>query len=383
MKSLPRIFLFLCAFLIPSLLFSSVKIDLRLTNQDAQVFRVGDLDITQRGTGKDVYTISLLNTGPEPVVMRLRLEIRANDALLASAETSNFELPLEQTFMFTQTQINLGLAIIPSTQGVVQHPTLSNYNVDLNAINNLNDKVMATGKLPAGKYEFGLQAILQNGQVIADADPGNNILVLSNPTTLTLIFPGRPVNEDPPQLVYTLFPFFQWQGDARLFNLFVYQKFPQDVTVQDVFSHPPILRLENYSQKDFQYPSDPSPLSFARGGRSVGPIRLLEYGKTYYWYVQSVIATAAATPQLLNSEVYRFKVADITGKQLSGSQIWLYLRQILGPRYEGTLKRLEQRGFSPTGKIYLNGNQESLRALIRMAQQLNQGNLKVDRALIY
>ena len=199
---------------------------------------------------------------------------------------------------------------------------------------------------------------------------------------LELLFPGRPVSEENIQVIATLFPFFQWESDANHFNVFIFQKYPEDQTVQDVLSHPPILHLENYPDKRLQYPSDTSPL-FPDGTRVIGPIRLLESGEIYYWYVQAIIDRPSGAYNLLNSDVFRFRIADINEGQLTGQQIINYLERILGTQYGSVLQQLISEGFYPTGNGYYQGTPVDPARLLQILRQTSQQLPGIEQVQVY
>ncbi len=181
----------------------------------------------------------------------------------------------------------------------------------------------------------------------------------------------------------TPFPYFLWQSDATKFNLFVFERYAEDQSIQDVLSHDPMLHLEGYPNQVFQYPTDPSPLTFYKNGElvgnSVGPVRLLEPGNIYYWYVQAVIITASGE-NTLNTEVYQFKVSAQDQASAAGELIMTYLRQILGDRFEQYLQRLQ--GYEPTGNILLNNVPVDFDVLAELIQKINQNKAEIQNITI-
>ncbi|OPX33381.1 hypothetical protein B1H10_06130, partial [candidate division KSB1 bacterium 4484_188] len=72
---------------------------------------------------------------------------------------------------------------------------LKNYSLDFDRVENLKSQILATGKLPSGSFEFwiGWQPYQQGGgtgQWIPDEHPKDNILTITNPTTLEPLYPG-------------------------------------------------------------------------------------------------------------------------------------------------------------------------------------------------
>nr|NIV97833.1 hypothetical protein [Candidatus Saccharibacteria bacterium]NIW78165.1 hypothetical protein [Calditrichia bacterium] len=182
----------------------------------------------------------------------------------------------------------------------------------------------------------------------------------------------------------TTFPYFQWYTDvnpaAASYNIFVYERLPTDETTQDVLSHPPILQLMNYQESFFQYPSQSSP-TFS-SGQAVGPVRLLEEGKTYYWKVESVVPTGTGN-LVLESDVYRFKITDLGQGAQSSQQILAFLEQILGPENESFLRQLREQGFEPNGNLSLDGNDVQVNKLLEYLIKVNSGEASIDQVRIY
>ncbi|OPX33380.1 hypothetical protein B1H10_06125 [candidate division KSB1 bacterium 4484_188] len=151
-----------------------------------------------------------------------------------------------------------------------------------------------------------------------------------------------------------------------------------------MLSHEPVLKIEGYPQLVFQYPTDSSPLTFYgqtgnQVGQSVGPIRMLEPGATYYWFVQAVIQTVS-NDIILNSDVYQFKVAS--GEQTPGTEnlVSIYLQQILGDQFDQYMQLLD--GFSPTGNLYLNGAPVDLNMLAEFISKLNNQKIEIQNITV-
>ncbi len=359
-----------------------LSIDLHLFNPNAQVFYVGDLGFTGFGSVPNIFTITLQNNGTQPVRVQIHFYMRLNQATIADAYSNEFMLP-PGTFSFTSSELNTGSVNIGGTQVEVQ-----NYNISFDQIENLENQILATGRLPAGQYEFFVELIPIDDSgsplpPIPDPNNNDNIMTITNPTTLEPLYPGTRVTQNTLLEVPTPFPYFMWQSDAYLFNLFVFEKYPSDESVQDVLSHEPVLHIEGYPNQIYQYPTDPSPQEyFDNNGNRVGQsvvIRMLEPGKIYYWYVQAIIFTGSGQ-QTLDSDVYQFKVADTEQSSINSQMILNYLQQILGRRYEEVMQQLTN--FSPTGNILLNGTPVEIDALMNLINKLNQNKATIENVFV-
>ncbi len=360
-----------------------VFVDLQLLQPDAQIFNVGDFDFLEAGTAQNYFVIELVNRGAD---CRIKLDMRVNfeGRTIVSGESNIFTLPHtnnstepDNPIVFFSTQLLTGTAVIPQNNEFVD---LKLSNIDYDQVEDLEATILRTGFLPAGIYEFLLKAIkTDTGEEISDSEP-NHTLEITNPTSLEPLFPGRSASEPDLVEVATTFPYFQWYSDANpnsaRYNIFVYEKFSEDRTVQDVLNHPPVLQIEGYAQNFFQYPTDPNPMLLS--GHTVGPVRLLESGKTYYWLVESIIPTATS-PINLQSDVFRFKVADVAQGGSLAPQILTFLRQVLGQNYEDVLERLLEEGFEPNGVIRMDGNTVQSSELLNLLNQILQGKMKLSK----
>lgn len=361
-----------------------LSVDLSLFNSQAQVFYVGDLGFTGFGSVPDIFSLTLSNNSGSAVEMQLHFEMRLNQTPIAEAFSNRFNLP-PGTFVFTSSQLNTGSAVIPGTNIALD---LSNYSLNFDQIENLRNQILTTGKLPAGQYDFFIEIIpFENGTPlppVPDGDQTNNVLTISNPTTLELVYPGERVSAAASLIeVPSPYPYFLWQSDASLFNLFVYEKYPGDQTIQDVLSHDPVLQIEGYPNQVYNYPPDPSPEEyFDENGNRVGQsviIRPLEAGETYYWYVQAIVLTASGETTL-SSEVFQFKVATTDESMATSQMILNYLQQILGSRYEEFMQALSD--YTPDGNILLNSTPVTPEALIDMINAMNKNEITIQNITI-
>jgi len=387
MKRILFIFPILFSLLFSFQLFAQpLTIDLSLFNPQAQVFYVGDIDIAGLGNAPNVFSLRLQNLLSDTLNFSLEFKVRYKGEVVVRAFSNKTQLPPLSNNLFTNDNLNTGMAFLRDQFG---QPTnfsleLKDWDADWDAVEDLKNQVIATGKLPSGSYEFLIDAIMYDEnwvptQTISDNDPADNILVITNPTTLEPLTPGNRVSEGVLQEIPSPYPTFLWQSDASYFNLFVFEKYSGDETIQDVISHDPMLHLEKYPNQIFQYPTDPMPLQFYDEsgnpiGRSVGPVRMLEPGKIYYWYVQAIIP-GISDEIILSSDVYQFKVTSQEIEDADARMISLYLDQLLSDQFQSLLEGLE--GYSPTGVIYLNNTPVQVEVLLDLLNKMNQNKIKI------
>ena len=358
-----------------------IVVDLALQVPNAQIFPVGDLDLTNTGSISPYFTVSLENMQSAAVRIQLRLRILANGIEIASSQSTAFDLPAGfQTMALNSQNLSNGTAMVNG-----QPVTLRLRDIDYSAIEVLQTAILNTGFVPSGEYRVLMSVLMvpDDGTEILDVVE-NNTLIITNPTSLELVFPGRSSAESTISEVSTTFPFFQWYTDgapgAVTFNIFVYEKLPEDQMAQDVLSHTPILEIRNSSQYFFQYPTNSNPE--LASGDVVGAVRLLENGKTYYWLVESIIPTTASQVKL-RSEIFRFKVADLNQTSGNSSQILIFLQQLLGSENQAVLQQLIEGGFEPSGTITLNGNTLEITDLLLLISKVQQGKLQLKKVDAY
>lgn len=360
-----------------TLIRAQLFLDLQILNANAQVFPIGDFNFAGATQATNYFNIFIQNNGNASITLSLKMDIFYNGTLIATGTSNLFELPANSPqYILSSQQLSLGTAMIEGQQ--IQ---LGNYDVDFAAVGGLEDQALQTGMAPAGNYDFVLIAIDDSGNIIApDGDPSNNIIIITNPTYILLVIPGNSVNDPIIIEISTLFPFFQWQTDVppgnAKYDIFVYQKYPEDNSTQDVLNHPPMLQVEDYPNNFLQYPTDTSP---SQGFVTVRP---LEAGNIYYWFVRSNIQGPTGIIPI-DSDISRFKISDLTQTNYNAQQIIAILQQLLGPNYEQVLTNLVEQGFDPNGQINYNGQSGDMNTLLNLVNQVVNGQVSIQSVEVY
>lgn len=359
-----------------TLIQAQLYLDLQIINANAQVFPIGDLNFAGTTQATNYFNIFIRNNGNTSLNLRLTMEIFYNGNLIATGTSNFFDLsPNSQQYVFTSQQLSLGTAMVEG-----QQIELGNYDVDFNAVQNLENQAIQTGTAPSGNYDFILTATDPSGGTIApDVNPTNNSITITNPTYIELTIPGFSINDPMIAEITTLYPFCQWQTDVQpgmgSYDIFFYQKFPEDVSTQDVLNHPPVLQVEGYPNNFLQYPTDTSP------GPGFIIVRPLEAGNTYYWFVRSNIQSGTGTITI-ESDIFRFKISDMA-ESSNSQQIISILQQLLGPNYEQALTNLIEQGFNPNGEINYNGQTGNINTLMDLVNQIVNGQVSIQSVEVY
>lgn len=355
--------------------YGQVNLRLEVTQQYVGNFYIGDVDFLQQNSGREIFKLHVDEVSSSSFG-RFEFDISfvSTDGTvkdLVHFYTNNFTIQpvtdepydvISNSDMSSPVEVNYAEERI-----VIEHTDLN-----LNNVAEIEDYVQKTGKLPAGKYEF---KVLFTGT--SDRDVGN-FMIIYNPTVIHLSSPGIRVigagSELPGMSAVSSTPFFQWHSDARLFNLYVYEKLPTDRTVNDVFGHEPFAEIMDIEDQYYQYPLEPTPIPN-------GVVRALQEGINYFWYVEAKIPTV--TPEeydILKSEVFQFNVTALDGVQNENQRIIEALKNILIPGYKGQLDQF--RGLNPTGAIYINGRKVTVEELEKISFEVLQRNYKIKKVVV-
>lgn len=361
-----------------------VVVELQLIRPNAQIFSTGEFNFTGNDLATDYFFVRIRNQGRQTLRLYLNLRIAFNDTRVVEGNTTEFNLPADNLeYLLSSLELILGLPTTINGQTI----KLTFSDIDWGAVPELEDRITNTGRLPAGIYRLIITAIVvapEPAEYEDSSDDENHTLFITNPTTLQLFFPGSSISESQIPEISTVFPYFQWQTDVNPldaeYNVFVYEKSDDDKTVQDVLNQPPIFHLQGYKDSFFQYPSNTDPLFSS--GVIVGPVRLLEAGKTYYWKIESVIISGTGTVTI-ESDIYRFRITDLRSDSMNAKLILVILQQMLGTQYDLVVQELVEKGFEPNGKILFEGNRIPITELIQFLNEISQGKATVQKLEIY
>lgn len=262
-----------------------------------------DLDIEHFKSSQILFIASLTPLQNVPVSVKLDVQVYVTlpdqpRFLIASATSTPLTLSPGETKSITNVDLS----------GPNPPIHLEKYNYDQAQFDKIKSVAMATGKMPAGIYEFYVRCLTLDNLPASNAVQSQ--IVVTNPGRLELRLPA---DRD---VVSTLFPHFEWTADADTVILSVYEKLPNQTDPQDVVSGIPFLRTA-VGGKSFNYPP-----------AGVG-VRPLAYGKTYYWYIEVPPSAMRSSPQ--KSEIWSFTVnSSLTeGTESKESREGSYTRNLI------------------------------------------------------
>lgn len=372
MKRIIRIFMILVLGMFSAQ--AQLRLDLQILNPDAQSFYVGDLDFIQKNSDKVIFSFTVQNQG-EAVTGRFIFLVRyisgGEPVELIRGTTNEITIPTGVFWNMTNVDLNRGASLSLPGGGEV-NLEITDYSINFERLDFINKYVMKTGKLPAGRYLFDVYF-----NEVQDVNPFNNQLVISNPSYVQLGYPGVDISTPDPMVIHTIAPVFQWFSDASLFDLYIYEVRPSDYTPSDIFGHEPYAVIRNITGQNFQYPIIPG----SRYVAGINPeensasleefgiqenIRTLQEGKTYAWYVEAKIITAAVSrTDIIRSPVFHFRIVDGNQDVMEEDMIIQALQMILGESYDTVMNQL--KGYKAEGKILFNGKLISAKELLEIA----------------
>lgn len=316
-------------------------VNLTLTIPQYNQLYVADLDLQHVQSTGILFSVGLQSSVSIDVKLRLTINVTlANGQYyqdIADLTTNPFHL--EAGHMKVITNMDL------SGDNPAISVESSNYNPG--QVEALKTVALATGKAPAGIYEFVLQCTDANNVPVSQDAVGR--IVVTNPSLVELALPIDGSN------VTTLFPHFQWTSNADTVILSVYEKLPSQVSPEDVVSGVPFLRLSVPNS------SSPSPGSFNYPPSGPG-VRPLEDGRTYYWYVE--IPSSATRGSGIRSDIWSFTIGGQDTGLAAGNineQITIALKNFLsGTSYRNLVTQIQML----TGQATYDGSTISAQEII-------------------
>jgi hypothetical protein len=322
--------------------------ELQLTTSSALLDQatISDIDFVRSTTPKWLFTLELKTVPPGPSSIDVVL-LLTGDLDLASGESAQEIFQYRSSplsVVGSRTLTNLDLA----RPGIRQDYTFDESKIEQSG---LKDIALSGSRLPAGTYTINITVLSSAGRL-----PGNElahgkiVFVLTNPSSVELLFPpdGDPATGQ--------FPLFQWFYDGALSRISVYERLPEQRTLEEAATGVPQL-VEEVRGMSFQYPTS--------------GVRVLEPGKSYVWFVEGLRRSSGGTLQVVRSPLRSFTVSSNGGLPPEPSILEL-LEQALGPKYKSVFDRIRSEHLSPTGELTLDGSPISVQELAQLIAEIRE-----------
>jgi hypothetical protein len=318
----------------------TVTLNLAPELRNARILRVSDFNITGSGSVSQLFNVIITNASSNAIDAYLQFQLARDGRPIVVATSRPFSVPpIPQTLTLTYPDLRRG----------------GTADFDDTAIQALTDAILQTGRLLSGAYVFTVRIFNANPPVV-EKNRAETTLTIFNPTSLDLISPGAPVGNSECVQQFGLLPQFKWNSNADRFLITVCEVLPTNSSPEDVMQNEPRLQrilqrgTDFWGSPSFIYPSGSLPLQF---------------GKTYYWQVQALIASPSGEVRL-PSEIWCFQINSINNP--GGSMAIQQLLNLLG---SSDLEALFAEGgplygYNPTGAVSLNGRRIELSELLNI-----------------
>lgn len=325
--------------------------------QTNQIY-VADLNMQHIKSAGVLFSATLTSLSSTPIQVKLRMTINVTLADgesypdIADATTEPFTLRPAQTKVITNVDLS------------GDNPTIAveDSHYDPDKVEKLRDVSLATGKAPAGVYQFILVCLNENNVEISRPEYGR--IAVTNPSRIELALPIDEGN------VSTLFPHFQWLSNVDTVMLAVYEKLPSQQTPEDVVSGVPFLRVT--------VPNSTSPGSGSFNYPPSGPgVRPLEEGRTYYWYVE--VPSSSSRGSGIRSDIWSFTVGGMDSAAFTGTGVAninsmateTLKRFLSGTSYQNLIARIGLL----TGQATYDGSAISTQELIEILNSIKKSEV--------
>ncbi|MCI0706436.1 MAG: DUF928 domain-containing protein [Ignavibacteriae bacterium] len=337
---------------------NEVNVAVNLPNYDV-IFLTDWVDVATGSINSTIpdMSIVLTNTTGGPltvwmlVVAKVQLQGDAAPQELVTARTKNFELPGSMVISardFASGQRGkielLGRAQI--TEG--------------NLRERLKEHIQKVPTAPVGSYTIEISVFSgPEGNVSASVPRGRNSITVkvrnssAGDVALTLLEP-----QDAASLT-SLLPTFSWSSDKQRNRLKVFEKLPHHQSPNEAVTG--IAHLsEEVNGTVLTYPPN---------------ARKLEVGKTYYWFVESLVSTNRGD-EAKRSEIRTFRIqsANMTALSLLIEQLFSTYGADLAP----VLVSMQSMGLQLSGEVTLDGGRMTRDDLARLFDSFVQNQTKLS-----
>jgi hypothetical protein len=337
----PILLIAILAMAFPLVFAQTPTVELTTATAPVNVLTIQDVDFINARTPKWLFTIDMRILGGAtgaPAVVSATLTIvldvaMANGESFTNVSTYQTIPPFEIRGSRSVTNLDLASPLIKKT-----------YTMDGVAKRRLEELALPTGYVPAGVYTFRVSVEVPQYKQTANKEFR---FVLTNPSRVELVFP---MNDDKG---VGEFPLFQWMFDGPRSHIAVYEKLPNQASLEEATSGVPQLSSE-VNGTSFLYPS--------------AGVRPLEPGKTYVWFVEGIYGASGGVGSGVKSTLRSFTVAA-GGTNAALQSLFEELEKALGPAHKSTFDQIRTNLLSPTGQLSVDGKIISVNDLVELIKK--------------
>ena len=368
-----RIFLINLLIIMPLVAQVNMTANLLSSAEGMQIFFLSDFNISGKSSAAlDIIQLNIFNNSSASANCILQVSIYSDyypEPELAQGRTDPFTLSSFQNIIITNRNLF----------SKSQEFSLSDYTLAKSG-NDLINRILATGKLPSGVYQFHFE-LLKNPYNPSDLPLAEQILsvVISNPTTLDMLSPGSNADDEKISAIYSTLPYFRWAANIDRFRLIIAEYLPsihRDASPEEIISEKIIFESEIIVDPEMQQ-SEPGVLTIPSPAFQY-PVyaHALQQGRIYYWRLIGQAKTSSGEIEI-PGEIWRFQISNL--ERDPQKEMLLRLLSSMNNQEIAALFApgglLE--GYKPTGTITNNANALSIDELIQLLTKFNSGTLQI------
>lgn len=361
--------LLLLLFVYASATFAQVQVVTRPLTNTLEVFFLKDFDINSPATSRPIFFVDLINDAQARKIILCVIVQSDNHGELSRGETIPFSLKASERLTISSSQLF-------SNSGPYR---FNNFSIADDAVDDLLENILATGKLPTDIYTF--ETIVKDIINRTTLDNDSFEIRISNPTTLDLIGPGSPASGriDDCAMGFSNLPQFRWASNMTRFRFIMAEWKPGEDPESALNQEPRFTRiflLQNTRNtnlreigKDLGFNDRVEVIPSTAFTYPSAANLVLRPGKTYVWRVIGLVSTSSGPTSVAN-EVYCFRIPKLDELGNYMQQFESILRPLLGSDYEKLFgSGGEFSGYKPK-RILLDGKEVTLIEILTKLQKL-------------
>lgn len=352
-------------------------------------YYISSFDFNTGGTNVQIFRYEL-SSDQYPTTLKVRFTSSMlspalginNEQVIISIETDPFEI--QAPLILDNRDISSETTTI-FDQGTPPNPIELNGEVieflDPLQAEAIMQSIFASGQIADGEYTFEIVILSENDQVLAS---DSRTFLVESPISVTLESPGGALSDTLENIVYSPFPFFQWNSQScNGCNTFIrVAQFIPGIhsSVEEAIED---LRVLPFDQSEEWYSID-NLNSYQYPHYDAYP---LEQGKIYCWQIMKTIPTTSGTEPMV-SVIYAFKISQSGDGNSSSSSsmnsLLIALSQLLGQDQYNSLfgSNSDLHDFVPTGQIEINGVSVDESSLNYLLNQISNNDYQIQSVIV-